>query len=88
MSATAVELRRLLKNCSHDDKNLYDHLTDVFLKILHEKPKDAYRQFENISSNLKNYPNIPPNSTITNIKSTDQTKLQEEWYLNSSQKVI
>ena len=39
--STTAELRQLLKEDSQG-KNLYDHLTETLMKILIDKPKDAY----------------------------------------------
>ena len=55
---TASELRQLLKEDS-SGKNLYDHLTETLMKILIEKPKNAYDQFELISADVKSNPLNP-----------------------------
>ena len=38
-----------LKKSSTNGKNLYDHLSDVIVKILEQKPDNAYSAFENVS---------------------------------------
>jgi hypothetical protein len=41
--ATAAELRQILKEDAAG-KNLYDHLTETLMKLLIEKPTNAYDQ--------------------------------------------
>jgi len=50
--STTAELRQLLKEDA-TGKNLYDHLTETLMKILLDKPKDAYDSFETISADVK-----------------------------------
>lgn len=50
--ASLDELRQVLQKDSNGI-NLYDHLTEVMLKLLLEKPADAYEAFENISAGVK-----------------------------------
>lgn len=38
-----------LKKSNGHGKNLYDHLSDVIVKILEQKPDNAYSLFENVS---------------------------------------
>lgn len=56
--ATAAELRQLLKEDA-GGKNLYDHLTETLMKILIERPKDAFDTFELISADVKANPLNP-----------------------------
>eukprot|EP01031_Cornospumella_fuschlensis_P036340 gene36340-44083_t len=53
--ATAAELRQLLKEDTNG-QNLYDHLTQTLMRILIERPKNAYESFELISANIKANP--------------------------------
>lgn len=39
-----------LKKSGTNGKNLYDHLSDVIVKLLEQKPDNAYSVFENVSS--------------------------------------
>mmetsp|Transcript_26581 Transcript_26581/g.58866 ORF Transcript_26581/g.58866 Transcript_26581/m.58866 type:complete len:434 (+) Transcript_26581:82-1383(+) len=56
--ATAAELRQILKE-DGTGKNLYDHLTETLMKILIDRPKDAYDSFELISADVKANPLNP-----------------------------
>lgn len=56
--ATAAELRQILKEDSAGN-NLYDHLTETLMKILIERPKNAFDSFELISSDVKANPLNP-----------------------------
>lgn len=38
-----------LKKSGSNGKNLYDHLSDVIVKILEQKPENVYTAFENVS---------------------------------------
>jgi hypothetical protein len=38
-----------LKKSGTNGKSLYDHLSDVIVKILEQKPDNAYSVFENVS---------------------------------------
>ena len=56
--ATVADLRQILKEDSAG-KNLYDHLTETLMKILLEKPANAYDSFELISAEVKENPLNP-----------------------------
>lgn len=56
--ATAAELKHILKQDSAG-KNLYDHLTETLMKILLDRPGNAYDNFELISSEVKSNPLNP-----------------------------
>jgi len=56
--ATANELRQILKEDS-TGKNLYDHLTETLMRIVLERPSNAYDSFELISSDVKANPMNP-----------------------------
>lgn len=42
-----------LKKAGSNGKSLYDHLSDVLVKILEQKPDNAYSLFENLSTSVK-----------------------------------
>jgi hypothetical protein len=56
--ATASELRQILKEDAVG-QNLYDHLTETLMKIMIDRPKNAYDSFELISSQVKGNPLNP-----------------------------
>lgn len=56
--ASAAELRQILKQDA-DGKNLYDHLTETLMKILIDRPSNAYDMFELISAGVKENPLNP-----------------------------
>lgn len=56
--ATAAELRQILKEDTAG-KNLYDHLTETLMKILIERPNNAFDNFELISASVKANPLNP-----------------------------
>eukprot|EP01036_Dinobryon_divergens_P007474 gene7474-9966_t len=60
--ASLTELRQLLKQDA-DGKNLYEHLTETLMKILLDKPKNAYDMFELISAEVKANPLNPEQDT-------------------------
>ena len=57
-AANTAELRQFLKEDAAG-KNLYEHLTEVLMKIMIERPKNAYDSFENISAHVKANPLNP-----------------------------
>lgn len=56
--ATANELRQILKEDA-SGKNLYEHLTETLMKIVLERPANAYDSFELISADVKANPMNP-----------------------------
>ncbi len=52
------ELRQVLKEDS-SGRNLYDHLTEVLMKLLIERPTNAFDNFELISADTKLNPLNP-----------------------------
>lgn len=58
MAASVADLRQILKEDS-SGKNLYDHLTETLMKILLEKPANAFDSFELISAEVKANPLNP-----------------------------
>jgi radial spoke head protein 4A len=47
------EAKAFLMKSDSNGNNLFDHLTDVLLKILEEKPQQAFDVFETISTEVK-----------------------------------
>lgn len=74
--STTAELRQLLKEDSQG-KNLYDHLTETLMKILIDKPKDAYDSFELISANVKSNP-LNPDPEQGKPRPLDSQQLQKQ----------
>jgi radial spoke head protein 4A len=62
--ASISELRQILKQ-DQSGKNLYDHMTETVMKILLERPANAYDMFENISADVKMNP-LNPEVTTAN----------------------
>jgi len=60
--ATAAELKQILKEDKYG-KNLYDHLTETLMKILVDRPANAFESFELISAAVKENP-LNPDPTI------------------------
>eukprot|EP01039_Chlorochromonas_danica_P018023 gene18023-21579_t len=60
--ATAAELRQILKEDANG-QNLYDHLTQTLMKILVDRPKNAFEAFELISAEVKANP-LTPEQTL------------------------
>jgi len=61
--ASVDELRQLLTEDSNG-QNLYDHLTQILMRILVDKPKNAYESFELLSAETKKQPLKPHPSKI------------------------
>lgn len=73
------ELKQLLKE-DGAGKNLYDHLTETLMKILIEKPKNAYDSFELISADVKSNPlNPDPEASKAPPMSAEQLEKQMVW---------
>lgn len=45
---------------NHNGRNLYEHLSELIMKIITEKPADALNQFEYLSSLIKQTKFTPP----------------------------
>lgn len=56
--ATSNELRQLLQE-DGSGKNLYDHLTETLMRIVLDRPSNAYDDFERISAEVKSNPLNP-----------------------------
>ncbi len=77
--ATAAELRQLLKEDANG-QNLYDHLTQTLMRILVERPKNAYESFELISANVKSTPlNTDPDQGKSFPPDSEQLEHQLNW---------
>eukprot|EP00607_Mallomonas_marina_P009955 CAMPEP_0182420842 /NCGR_PEP_ID=MMETSP1167-20130531/5916_1 /TAXON_ID=2988 /ORGANISM="Mallomonas Sp, Strain CCMP3275" /LENGTH=438 /DNA_ID=CAMNT_0024597339 /DNA_START=106 /DNA_END=1422 /DNA_ORIENTATION=+ len=77
--ASLAELRQLLKQ-DGDGKNLYDHLTETLMKILLDKPKNAYDMFELISAEVKANPLNPDPPSSNHIPpSPEEIERQLKW---------
>lgn len=68
---SVAELRQILKQ-GQDGKNLYDHLVATIVKILLDRPQNAYDMFELISSEVKSNPFNPETEISKNIPSTPE----------------
>ncbi|ETI40822.1 hypothetical protein F443_13874 [Phytophthora nicotianae P1569] len=83
---TLEEAKAFLKKESPDGTNLYDHLGDVLLKIIVERPENLHETFENISTLVKQQrylaPQQPPtadgDAQLSSIKKQAQAH-QENW---------
>lgn len=53
--ASLAELRQILKQ-DQDGKNLYDHLVETLMKVMLDRPGNAYDMFEQISAGVKANP--------------------------------
>lgn len=73
--ATAAELRQILKEDANG-QNLYEHLTNTLMQILIERPKNAFENFELISSKVKSNPlNTDPDAGKPLPLSAEQVRL-------------
>jgi hypothetical protein len=48
-----ADAKALLLQSDDSGNSLYNHLTELILKVLETKPKDALKDFENISGEIK-----------------------------------
>lgn len=77
--STAAELRQILKE-DKAGKNLYDHLTETLMKILIDKPTNAYDQFELLSADAKSNPfNPDPEAGRAVAKSEEEVNHNQRW---------
>lgn len=60
MSEDFEAAKTFLKKATPSGTTLYDHLTNVLLQIVKEKPSDAVQSFESISVKVKNSALEPP----------------------------
>ncbi|XP_055083454.1 radial spoke head protein 4 homolog A [Periophthalmus magnuspinnatus] len=66
--ASAVAKAFLMKSSTKTNTNLYDHLTQVLLKILDERPLDAVDVFEDISRDVKRMQYVDKQSTLRDLR--------------------
>lgn len=78
--STAAELRQILKEDA-SGKDLYEHLTEVLMKLLIDRPKNAYDSFELISAEVKANP-LSPDPEFAKGKSLPLSAEQLEKQLN------
>lgn len=77
--ATAAELRQILKEDANG-QNLYDHLTQTLMKILVERPKNAFETFELISAEVKANPLTPEQTLARPLELIpEQMNAQKTW---------
>ena len=57
-SVTLAEAKGILQE-DKSGRNLYDHLTETLMKIIIDRPENAYDMFEQISSEVKANPLDP-----------------------------
>ncbi|RLN98247.1 hypothetical protein BBJ28_00000034, partial [Nothophytophthora sp. Chile5] len=89
---TLEEAKAFLKKESPDGTNLYDHLADVLLKILVERPENLHESFENLSTLVKQQrylipqqpPTVDPQAPDSSFKKQAVRELlsqaqQEKW---------
>ncbi len=69
--ATVAELRQLLKEDANG-QNLYEHLTQVLMRILVDRPKNAFENFELISADVKANPLTAELSSAANLPQSTQ----------------
>jgi radial spoke head protein 4A len=76
--ASISELRQILKQ-DQSGNNLYDHLTETIMKILLDRPSNAYDMFEKISSDVKMNPLNPESTNKAVPPSSDEVEKQLNW---------
>jgi radial spoke head protein 4A len=77
--ATAAELRQILKEDANG-QNLYDHLTQTLMKILVDRPKNAFESFELISAEVKANPLAPEQTLARPLEVIpEQLNAQKTW---------
>lgn len=66
-----------LKQSNLSGQSLYDHLTDVLMKVVKEKPEDALSAFESLSLSVKQAHLAPPQyKEIPSVASDAESKLR------------
>lgn len=76
--ASVSELRQILKQ-DQSGNNLYDHLTETLMKILIDRPSNAYDMFENISADVKISPLNPEVTNVCVPPSAEEVEKQLAW---------
>lgn len=85
------EAMQYLKMDNGSGNNLYDHLSEVLLKLLVEKPADAHQIFENLSAEIKKTaftPQAPPEyaDDVDTIPTVEEMRNKQlEWTSKASQ---
>ena len=77
--ASAAELRQILKQDA-SGKNLYDHLTETLMKVLIDRPSNAYDMFELISADVKSNP-LNPEIEQQNLLPPSQDEVSRRKYV-------
>lgn len=83
-SVSLAEARGLLKE-DKSGRNLYDHLTETLMKIIIDRPENAFDIFEQISSEVKSAPMDPsPEASIGKPHPVGQDQMEklQEWSKN------
>ncbi|CEG41255.1 Radial spokehead-like protein [Plasmopara halstedii] len=75
---TLEEAKAFLKKESNDGTNLYDHLSDVLLKIIVERPEGLHETFENISTLVKQERYVAPHDLTTDDQSSQVSSRKKE----------
>ena len=77
--ASLNELRQILKQ-DVAGKNLYDHLVETIMKVLLDRPQNAYDMFEIISADVKANPLNPEAEDNKSIPpSAEEVEKQLAW---------
>jgi hypothetical protein len=83
--ATASELRQILKEDASGN-NTYDHLVEVLMKILIDRPKDVYGSLEQLSFAVKANP-LNPDPLVGKPlpPSSAEVCLYKSWFFTQSE---
>ena len=76
--SSLAELKQTLKEDTGGN-NLYEHITELLVKVLIEKPKRAYENFELLSAEVKNDHIGPPSEPVPPSKE-EVTYMLLSWY--------
>lgn len=77
--ATVDELRQILKE-DLGGNNLYDHLTETLMKVLIDRPSNAYANFEIISQQVKENPLNPDPIKVNEVPiPVQQSATNDNW---------
>jgi radial spoke head protein 4A len=76
--ATFEESLQFLRKESSDGVSLYDHLSEVLLKVLAERPEDASSAFEHISAGVKEL-RASPAPKVPSISREAEKAAQLKW---------
>lgn len=81
---TLEEAKAFLKKEAPDGSNLYDHLSDVLLKILVERPENLHDSFEYMSSTVRQQRYVPPVDVQKPSAAKRESCLQQEKWANAA----